>query len=78
MGVNATVRGGYLDTLAAMLGRASYSDVILRLARVQSAEVLATVVAERIVEELGRAGFVVMKRPPEIGGGRWGGALRVS
>jgi hypothetical protein len=43
-----------------------------RLARVQSAEVLATVVAERIVEELGRAGFVVMKRPPEIGGAALG------
>jgi hypothetical protein len=43
-----------------------------RLARVQSAEVLATVVAERMVEELGRAGFVVMKRPPEIGGAALG------
>ena len=43
-----------------------------RLARVQSAEVLATVVAERIVSELDRAGFVVMKRPPEVGGAALG------
>ena len=39
-----------------------------RLARVQSAEALATVVAERLVSELDRAGFVVMKRPPDFGG----------
>ena len=38
-----------------------------RLARVQSAEVLATVVAERIVQKLERDGFVVMKRPPAVG-----------
>jgi len=44
-----------------------------RLARVQSAEVLATVVAERIVSELDRAGFVVMKRPPDVGGAVLGG-----
>ena len=43
-----------------------------RLARVQSAEVLATVVAERIVSELDRAGFVVMKRPPDVGGAALG------
>jgi hypothetical protein len=30
------------------------------------------VVAERIVEELGRAGFVAMKRPAEIGGAALG------
>jgi hypothetical protein len=43
-----------------------------RLAKVQSAEVLATVVAERVVEQLERSGFVVMKRPPEVGGAALG------
>jgi hypothetical protein len=28
---------------------------------------MAGIVAERLVEHLERAGFVVMKRPPEIG-----------
>jgi hypothetical protein len=30
-------------------------------------EIMAQIVAKRIVEHLERAGFVVMKRPPEIG-----------
>ena len=38
------------------------------MAKGQSAEVLATVVAERIVAELARAGFVVIKRPLGVGG----------
>jgi len=35
---------------------------------------MAKIVAKRLVEHLVRAGFVVMKRPPEIGGAalRWG------
>ena len=31
-------------------------------------EIMAEIVAKRLVEHLERAGFVVMKRPPEIGG----------
>ncbi len=30
-------------------------------------EIMAEIVAKRLVEHLERAGFVVMKRPPEIG-----------
>ena len=33
---------------------------------------MAAIAAERIVEYLERAGFVVMKRPPEIGGAALG------
>jgi hypothetical protein len=35
---------------------------------VNSAEIMSEIVAQRLVEHLLRAGFVVMKRPP-IGGG---------
>jgi hypothetical protein len=35
-------------------------------------EVLAGIVAKRLVGHLERAGFVVMKRPPEIGGAALG------
>jgi hypothetical protein len=38
-----------------------------RLAKAQAAEAMANVVAERIVRQLERAGFVVMKKPP-VGG----------
>jgi hypothetical protein len=31
-------------------------------------EYMAAIAAERVVRHLERAGFVVMKRPPEIGG----------
>ena len=30
-------------------------------------EVMARIVAERLVEHLERAGFVIMKRPPSVG-----------
>ena len=30
-------------------------------------EIMAEIVARRLVEHLDRAGFVIMKRPPEIG-----------
>ena len=30
-------------------------------------EIMAAIAAERVVRHLERAGFVVMKRPPEIG-----------
>jgi hypothetical protein len=35
-------------------------------------EIMAEIVAQRLVEHLERAGFVVMKRPPEIGGSALG------
>jgi hypothetical protein len=38
-----------------------------RLAKFQSAEVMATVVAERLVEHLSASGFVVMRKPVPIG-----------
>jgi len=40
-----------------------------RRRRVRSAgEIMASMVADRVVEHLERAGFVVMKRPPTDGG----------
>jgi hypothetical protein len=38
----------------------------------QADECMAQIAAERIVEHLARARFVVMKKPPEIGGGALG------
>ena len=35
-------------------------------------EIMAEIVAKRLAEHLQRAGFVVMKRPPEIGGAALG------
>jgi hypothetical protein len=35
-------------------------------------EIMAEIVAKRLVEHLQRSGFVVMKRPPEIGGAALG------
>ena len=35
-------------------------------------EIMAEIVAKRLAEHLERAGFVVMKRPPEIGGAALG------
>jgi hypothetical protein len=35
-------------------------------------EMMADIVAKRLAEHLTRAGFVVMKRPPEIGGASLG------
>jgi hypothetical protein len=41
--------------------------------RVHSAdEYMAAIAAERVVRHLEQAGFVVMKRPPEIGGAALG------
>ena len=39
-------------------------------------EIMAEVVAKRLVEHLERAGFVVMKRPPVGGGGALGRGAR--
>jgi hypothetical protein len=39
-------------------------------------EMMAAIVAKRLVEHLERAGFVVMKKPP-IGGGAAGGGARL-
>ena len=38
-----------------------------RLARMQSAELLATIVAERIATRLEKDGFVIMQKPPAPG-----------
>jgi hypothetical protein len=38
----------------------------------QTDEYMAQIAPERIVEHLARARFVVMKKPPEIGGGALG------
>ena len=35
-------------------------------------EIMAEIVAKRLAEHLARAGFVVMKRPPEIGAAKLG------
>jgi hypothetical protein len=35
-----------------------------RLAKAQSAELMASIVAERLIARLERDGFVVMRRPP--------------
>jgi hypothetical protein len=33
-----------------------------------SAEIMAAIVAKRLVEHLERCGFVLMRKPPELGG----------
>ena len=38
-----------------------------RLAKAQSAELMASIVAERLIARLERDGFVVMRRPPALG-----------
>jgi hypothetical protein len=54
------------DDLIATLAFALTSD--RRLARMQSAELLASIVAERIVDRLEASGCVVMQAPPAPGG----------
>jgi hypothetical protein len=45
--------------------------------RVHSAdEYMATIAAERVVRHLEKAGFVVMKRPPAVGGAALGRGFR--
>jgi hypothetical protein len=43
-----------------------------RLARNQSAELTASIVAERLIARLERDGFVIMRRPPQVGAGGYG------
>ena len=38
-----------------------------RLAKAQSAELMASIVAERLIARLERDGFVIMRRPPAPG-----------
>jgi hypothetical protein len=40
-----------------------------RLAKTQSAELMASIVAERLIARLERDGFVIMRRPPAPGAG---------
>ncbi len=53
------------DDLIATLAFALTRD--RRLARMQSAELLASIVAERIVDRLEASGYVVMQGPPAPG-----------
>ena len=53
------------EDLRACIGLALTSDG--RLAKTQSAELMASIVAERLMERLQRDGFVVMRRPPAPG-----------
>jgi hypothetical protein len=55
------------DDLIATLAFALTPDS--RLARMQSAELLASIVAERIVDRLEASGYVVMQAPPAPGAG---------
>jgi hypothetical protein len=55
-------RDDLIATLAFALTRDS------RVARMQSSELLASIVAERIVDRLEAAGYVVMQGPPATGG----------
>lgn len=57
------------DALAYALGFAGRK-------RVHNAdEIMAEIVAKRLVEHVERAGFVAMKRPPEIGGAELGAGI---
>jgi hypothetical protein len=68
--------------MAEDLKSASFDDVAEALAftlrysrrkRVHdSAEIMAAIVAKRLVEQLDRCGFVLMKKPPELGGAQIG------
>ena len=49
------------EDLRACIAFALTSDA--RLAKAQSAELMASIVAERLMERLERDGFVVMKKP---------------
>ena len=55
-------RDDLIATLAFALTRDS------RVARMQSSELLASIVAERIVDRLEASGYVVMQAPPAPGG----------
>jgi len=43
-----------------------------RLAKTQSAELMASIVAERLIARLERDGIVIMRRPPGPGAGGYG------
>jgi hypothetical protein len=53
------------EDLRACIAHAVTSDG--RLAKARSAELMASIVAERLVERLERDGFVIMRRPPAPG-----------
>lgn len=56
-------RGGGLPLHLAQQGRKRVHD---------AAEMMAAIVAKRLVEHLARRGFVVMKKPPMVGGAALG------
>jgi hypothetical protein len=55
------------DDLRACIAFALTSDT--RLAKAQLAELMASIVAERLIARLERDGFVIMRRPAAIGAG---------
>jgi hypothetical protein len=55
------------EDLRACIAFALTSDS--RLAKAQSAELMASIVAERLIARLERDGFVIMRRPAPIGAG---------
>jgi hypothetical protein len=55
------------EDLRACIAFALTSDS--RLAKAQSAELMASIVAERLLARLERDGFVIMRRPAAIGAG---------
>jgi hypothetical protein len=62
------------EDLRACIAYALTSDS--RLAKAQSAELMASIVAERLIARLKRDGFVVMRRPPAPGGAALGRGFR--
>ena len=55
------------EDLRACIAFALTSDS--RLAKAQSAELMASIVAERLIARLERDGFVIMRRPAKMGAG---------
>jgi len=58
------------EDLRACIAYALTSDS--RLAKAQSAELMASIVAERLIARLEHDGFVIMRRPPAPGGAALG------
>jgi hypothetical protein len=58
------------EDLRACIAYALTSDS--RVAKAQSAELMASIVAERLIARLEHDGFVIMRRPPAPGAGALG------
>jgi len=73
------IRDGNLITGQNQQSASEYALVLLhaltsdsRLAKAQSAELMASIVAERLIARLEHDGFVIMRRPPAPGGAALG------